>query len=155
MGYTQGIRNWLGHRPHLLVGAHVLVINEKDQLLLQQGAEGSWVLPGGLLIRGETLEDTARRQVYEQTGLVIGDLHLVRVFSGEKCRVTNEDQKYIVATVYVTRDILGNVQGYGTEFKKVHYFDFTKLPKNIDLRFQDFIEAYQQLMLQGSLSKLF
>ncbi|MBA4493376.1 NUDIX domain-containing protein [Paenactinomyces guangxiensis] len=147
MGYTQGIRNWLGHQPHLLVGAHVLVINGKDQLLLQQGAGGLWELPGGLLIRGETLEDTARRQVFEQTGLVIGELDLLRVFSGEKYRIADEDQKYIVATVFVTREILRKVQGYGTVFKKVHYFDFMELPKNIDLRFQDFIHEYMKQMI--------
>ncbi|MBA4495292.1 hypothetical protein ACFO25_00020 [Paenactinomyces guangxiensis] len=54
MGYMQGIRNWIGHRPHLLVGAHVLIINDKEQLLLQKCTKASWGLPGGLLIRGET-----------------------------------------------------------------------------------------------------
>ncbi|MBA4496323.1 NUDIX domain-containing protein [Paenactinomyces guangxiensis] len=147
MEYIQGIKNWIGNCPDLLVGAHVLVINEKGQLLLQKGAKGTWGLPGGLLKRGETLEDTARRQVFAQTGLVIGELRLVRVFSGEKYPAANESEKYIVATVYLTRDIQENVKSDGVEFKEISYFDFQELPEGIDLRFQDVIQEFKEQML--------
>ncbi|MBA4494772.1 NUDIX domain-containing protein [Paenactinomyces guangxiensis] len=141
MGYRQGIRNWIGRPPHLLVGAHVLIINDKDRLLLQQCEQGSWGLPGGLLLRGETLEDTARRTVCEQTGLVVDRLRLVRIFSGEKYRSAIADKKWIVAAVYATDDIKGDTETNERQ-QQFSFFDLTKLPENMDVRFLESIKAY-------------
>jgi ADP-ribose pyrophosphatase YjhB (NUDIX family) len=101
-------------------------------------------LPGSLMELGETLEDTARRAVYEETGLVIGRLQLLRVFSGKKYifRFDNENEAYAVTAVYVTRDILGEIKEDGVETNQVRYFDFTKLPESIETEDQDYIQAY-------------
>lgn len=51
MGYVEELRKIVGHRPLILVGAVVLVINEHGYVLLQQRTEpyGKWGLPGGLM----------------------------------------------------------------------------------------------------------
>ena len=36
--------------------------------------EGTWSVPGGHLEFGETIENCAKREVYEETGLVITDV---------------------------------------------------------------------------------
>ena len=51
-------------------------------MLLQKRYDGGWGLPGGLMELGESLEDTAKREVLEKTGLVIEDLKLLEIFSG-------------------------------------------------------------------------
>ncbi|WP_395092827.1 NUDIX hydrolase [Armatimonas sp.] len=59
------------------VGVAVLLLREGKLLLGQRvgthGA-GTWAPPGGYLEFGESLEVCARREVLEETGLIIGEL---------------------------------------------------------------------------------
>lgn len=68
-------------RPVLGIGA--LIIEENRILLVERGREplrGYWSLPGGVLETGETLHEGIRREVLEETGLVIEPLQVVEVF---------------------------------------------------------------------------
>lgn len=56
--------------------ARVVMVNETHQVLYLQAREGAarrtfWVMPGGGLKAGETFEQAAVREVYEETGLSI------------------------------------------------------------------------------------
>lgn len=82
MEYVKELRAIVGHRPLILPGSVVLIVNENNELLLQHRNDGGWGLPGGLMELGESLEDTARREVKEETGLNIGELRQLGVFSG-------------------------------------------------------------------------
>ncbi len=57
------------------VGSAVFVVDDDGRLLLgvrdKEPFRGSWVLPGGKVEPFETLEDAARREILEETGLDI------------------------------------------------------------------------------------
>ncbi|GMA63748.1 hypothetical protein GCM10025859_41880 [Alicyclobacillus fastidiosus] len=60
-----------------MVVAGAFVFNSEGSLLLHQRTDnGFWGFPGGYMELGETLEDTARREVFEETGLSLGQLKL-------------------------------------------------------------------------------
>ena len=66
-----------------LVGVGALVVRGDEVLLVRRANEpgkGLWSIPGGLQDVGETLEEAARREIREETGIdvEIGDLIEVR-----------------------------------------------------------------------------
>jgi len=63
----------MNRRP--LIGVGAVVFNEKNEvLLIRRGKEphyGRWMVPGGTLEWGESLEAAAAREVREETGVEI------------------------------------------------------------------------------------
>ena len=60
------IRWWA---PSHTVGSLCLIEHEGRLLMLRQSHRWGWTLPGGLIDRGETAAQAARREVAEETGL--------------------------------------------------------------------------------------
>ncbi|HCQ90626.1 MAG TPA: DNA mismatch repair protein MutT, partial [Clostridium sp.] len=90
MNYVEELRSIVGHRPLILVGAVVIIIDNRNRILLQKRkttSYGMWGIPGGLMELGESTEDTARREVLEETGLTVGKVKLIDVFSGPESLV--------------------------------------------------------------------
>ena len=60
------------------IGIGIVVIKDDHVLLCRRGKPpnvGTWTLPGGAQDLGETCEAAARRELLEETGLSVGDLH--------------------------------------------------------------------------------
>ena len=93
--------------PIVGVGA---VILDQDRVLLVQRAhaplKGEWSLPGGALELGETLEDGVRREVLEETGLIVEPLSIIEVL--DRIARDNDGQ---VQYHYVLIDYLCRVAG--------------------------------------------
>ena len=91
------------------IGVGVLIVREGRLLLgRRRGSHGadSWSAPGGHLEFGETPEECARREVLEETGLVVGKL--------AKVAFTNDffiaEMKHYVTLFMLTEDISGTPQ---------------------------------------------
>ncbi|HEY7127278.1 MAG TPA: NUDIX hydrolase [Ktedonobacterales bacterium] len=147
-GYIQELRAMVGHRPLILVGANVLIVDGAGKLLLLKRADtNDWGFPGGFMELGESVEETARREVLEETGLQIGEMQFFGLFSGPACFYTypNGDQVFNVSAVYLTRDVHGNLLADQIECQELRFFDVKNLPKNILLSVQPIVEHYAHL----------
>jgi 8-oxo-dGTP pyrophosphatase MutT (NUDIX family) len=110
----------------------VVVYNDRNQILLQQRTSpyGVWGLPGGLMELGESLEDTARREAYEETGLKIGRMIMMGMFSGADYFVTvpNGDQFYVVTAAFASNEVEGAILADSNESLRCEYVSWTSLP---------------------------
>lgn len=146
MGYIEDLRKEIGHRPLILVGVAVAVIDQEGQILLQQRPSGIWGVPGGLMELGESTIETGRREILEETGLQIGKLELLDVFSGKEffVELSNGDQFYPVTICYRTDDILGGtLKPDGIEGIDVRFFPVHQLPNRTSPLVIKLIEKYR------------
>ena len=68
--YIMDLRKIVGHRPLLQVGASVIVVDSENRILLQLRSDNHcWAYAGGSVELDEVVEDTARRELLEETGL--------------------------------------------------------------------------------------
>ncbi|MGE1038334.1 NUDIX hydrolase [Bacillus cereus] len=143
MGYIGELRKVFGSRPLNLAGVAVAVFNEQGQILLQQRRNGIWGVPGGFVELGESTEEAGRREVFEETGIEIGTLQLISVFSGKEffVKLPNGDEFYPITIAYLCKDIKGGLlKADGIESLSVQFFDFDKLPENISPFIKKLIE---------------
>ena len=142
MEYYKQLRQYVGHSPLILPGAVVLILNTNGEILIQEREPGIFGLPGGLMEMGESLEDTARREVLEETGLHLGELELCHVYSGPDYYTENPngDKFYSVTAVYKTTSYTGEAIADGEESLSLHFFAVDSLPKGLLTSYRTFIK---------------
>ncbi len=146
MGYIKELRALVGHRPIIMAGAAGLVVDTEGRLLMQKRTDnGLWGLPGGSMEPGESIEETVRREVLEETGLRLRTMQLFGVFSGADYFYVypNGDQIYDLCVVFLTRDFGGNLFP-GHESQEVGFFPLKALPADITPLDQPIISRLRQ-----------
>jgi 8-oxo-dGTP pyrophosphatase MutT (NUDIX family) len=144
MEYYKYLRQYVGHRPIILPGSVVIILNEQNEVLLQKRHDGTWGLPGGLMDLGESFEEVAKREVFEETGLAVETLTLLNVFSGSEhyLKVSNGDELYSVTAVYYTKDVSGEMNVDYSESEKMEYHPLNNLPNELTDEYKGFIDQY-------------
>lgn len=135
MGYIEDLREVVGHRPLIFVGSVTIIVDEMGRLLLQQRKfpKGTWGIAGGLMELGESTEDVARREILEETGLKVGELNLINVYSGPQnyIKAENGDEFYVVTVAYYTDAFEGDLVVDTSESITLEFFHPDELPQNI------------------------
>lgn len=148
-GYIMGLRQVVGSRPLIMAAAGVVIVNSDGQILLQHRTDNEcWGIPGGAMELGESFEDTARREVREETGLEVGTLALLYVHSGSDAyyEFPNGDQVYGAAVVFTTTEFSGTLRPDPDETLDLRWFFPDSIPTNInplDKPIMDFFVRHQ------------
>ena len=132
--YIMELRKIVGHRPLLQVGASVIVEDEKGRILLQRRSDNHcWGYCGGSVELDETVEDAAKRELFEETGLTANRLELFGVFSGKDLHYIypNGDEVSNIDIVYICRDYTGTLQKQEQEVEELKFFALNEIPQKI------------------------
>ena len=94
---------------------------------------------------GESFEQVAEREVFEEIGLRVSNLKMLHVFSGEEyyMQTSNGDEMYCVTAVFTTKDVTGTLQLDAAESLEVQYFHVEQLPKQMVGSHRRFIELFK------------
>lgn len=74
MSYISEIRKKIGHDLLIYLGAGVIVYQDNKILLQLRQDNQTWALHAGGIEIGEEIEETARRELFEETGLIAEQL---------------------------------------------------------------------------------
>lgn len=130
MNYIAEMRKFIGHAPMLTAGATVIVLQESRILLNLRADTETWGIPGGAAELGETLEETAARELKEETNLTAGTFKLLHVFSGQDFyfKYPNGDELYSVIALYLAENITGELRVTDGESLELRYFGLHEMP---------------------------
>ena len=114
------------------VAANGFIRDKTGKILLQQRADnGFWGLPGGQVELGESVEQTAVREVYEETGLEVRVERLIGIYSEPESypfmRYPDGTIVHYVTHVFICEPIAGALQ-LSSESTNIGYFAPDALP---------------------------
>ncbi|MFP3951597.1 MAG: NUDIX hydrolase [Candidatus Bathyarchaeia archaeon] len=95
-----------------IVGVGILIQRGDEYLLIKRASEpdaGLWSIPGGLVEVGERVEEAARREAKEETGL---DVHLISLLDVIDKIVYDEDDQikyHFVILDYIAEPVSGTM----------------------------------------------
>src|SRR5690606_14978802 len=110
-----------------------LLIRDGTLLLERRTDNGLWGLPGGSLEPGESMEEVAKRELYEETGLQAKNLELMNIFSGEDLyyKYPHGDEVYNVVAAYICNEFDGYIKKDNHEVEEIKFFSMNDIPDNI------------------------
>jgi 8-oxo-dGTP pyrophosphatase MutT (NUDIX family) len=145
MDYILQLRQYIGHRPVLLIGAAILVVDADNRLLLMNRSDNNcWGIPGGSLEPGEVVESAAKRETLEETGLEVAEMSLFGVFSGPELfyKYPNGDEVYNVIIVYLSRDWHGEIK-LNEEHTEWRWFAANEIPEDVSPPIKPVLEQFK------------
>ncbi|MFS0856448.1 NUDIX hydrolase [Paenibacillus taichungensis] len=128
--YIQYMRSFVGNAKVIMVVSGAVVFDETGRVLLQKRSDnGFWGFPGGFMEIGETVQETAQREVYEETGLTLNSIELFSIYSGPEYEVvySNGDEVALVQVMFKSNDFCGTIKE-SEESIETRFFDIHSIP---------------------------
>jgi len=108
----------VNQRP--VVAVDVLIRKDDGYVFIKRKNEpyrGRWAIPGGLVEYGETVEQAAKREAKEETGLDVKLIRLVGVYSDP----TRDPRGHCISIAYLAEAVSGELRA-ATDAKKAKIF---------------------------------
>jgi 8-oxo-dGTP pyrophosphatase MutT (NUDIX family) len=114
-------------------GVMVLVKDSEGRILLEQRSDCKlWGFPGGRIDAGETIEQSAAREVFEETGLKVRIVRLLGIYSDPKdgriVRYPRSANTVQLVDTYVEAEVISGALKKSAESLDLRFFSRSELP---------------------------
>lgn len=82
--YIKKIRSKIGTSKLLIPSVAAVILNKKNEILLQEKYKEAWSLPAGMIEPNESPKEAIVREVLEETGLIVEPVKILGVFGGKE-----------------------------------------------------------------------
>ncbi len=110
-------------RP-VTLGVRVMMIRNRQVLLVRHTYQDGWFLPGGGVKQGETFEQAAQREAFEEVGARMKDLQFVGIYSNFS------EWKSDHNVVFLSKDFAAS-QKHDREIAESRFFPLESLPETL------------------------
>ena len=123
-------------KMRIIVTGGAIIRDHYGRILFQRRSDyGNWGLPGGGMEAGESVEETMKREVFEETGLIVTHSELYAVYSGSRMKYQYPDGNEVVFVMFIfnaTVELEGKLDLDG---KTLKFFDTNR--ESLKLEFKD------------------
>ena len=141
--YIKNLRQRVGHEPLILNFAGGILVNEKNEILLQKRSDFNlWGLPGGAMEFGESAEEACAREFLEETGLKVKVKSLLGVSTNFIQHYPNGDVAQAVVIEFIVELVEKTDEQGSSETLDLGYFSRDKLPSIFNKQHLNFIRQY-------------
>jgi len=144
--YIKYLREKIGHTKIFVPGAACIIVNDRGMILMQERVNReNWGCPGGLMELEETVLETLKREVLEETGLSIKEPTLLGIYTGSRYEGTypNGDVTQSVLMVFFTNNFSGQLKS-DKESMSLKFFPLNNLPQPINKHHSEYINHYKE-----------
>lgn len=125
-----------------------LILNENDEIFLMKSPkwENQWLVPGGKIEKGDTMKETVRKEVKEETGLEVSEIEFLKAKDGGNPDDFERDT-YFIFLNFVCRAEDQEVEldeREAVEYKWIDPEEALEADLDINDSTQDFIQTWLQ-----------
>ena len=124
-GYIAEMRKIVGHRTLIQCAASIICVDDQGRILLGKRSDNKmWGYSGGAVEIDERVEDCAKRELYEEMGLIAEELEFFYVNSGPEAHYVypNGDEVSNFEIIYICRKWHGEPKSLDGEMEELRFF---------------------------------
>ncbi|MDX9752698.1 MAG: NUDIX domain-containing protein [bacterium] len=132
--YIQTLRALVGPQRIFVPGVRAILRNEHGEILLQRRSDMDlWGLPGGMVELNETVLQSLRREVWEETALTVLDAEPMGLYCGpdHHLEYPNGDQMQCFAIAFLVTRWEGTPRVNDHESLDLRFFAYSSIPSNL------------------------
>ena len=126
-GYIESLRKKVGHDTIIQVAGSIIIIDKDKRILLGKRTDNLlWGYAGGSVEIDEKVEDCAKRELLEETGLVANNIEFFMVNSGPDVHYVypNGDSVSNIEIIYLCYDYSGELKNQEDEISELKFFNY-------------------------------
>jgi 8-oxo-dGTP pyrophosphatase MutT (NUDIX family) len=143
MDYVTYIRSLVGTNKIMMNAAACIIVNDKKEILLQlRGDDHFWGLPGGIMEMGERPKESAKREVFEETGYEVELIQYLGDYHNFDKHWPGGDSAHIICFIYIGTIIGGTMNIDMDETLDLQWYSYENLPEIDAIDHLDAINDY-------------